>query len=155
MVTRPVIFGGVSADLLSLVRVRANDINTDFGIVIVWWFFYLVVTAFAVERLKAAGSTKSFLLFRRPNKKTAHTPVSTHKDAESGTTATAGAENASVHSNSDDDMKIEKTDTLFAWKGLNYTVPVRGGHRQLLNEIQGFTKPGVSPALGVRLADED
>ena len=41
-------------------------------------------------------------------------------------------------------MKIEKTDTLFAWKGLNYTVPVRGGHRQLLNEIQGFTKPGVS-----------
>lgn len=35
---------------------------------------------------------------------------------------------------------IKKSETVFLWKDLNYTVPVKGGHRQLLNNIQGYTK---------------
>src|SRR5437868_1145742 len=35
----------------------------------------------------------------------------------------------------------------FTWEGLNYTVPVKGGHRQLLNEVYGYVKPGTLTAL--------
>ncbi len=35
----------------------------------------------------------------------------------------------------------------FTWEALNYTVPVPGGHRQLLNEIFGYVKPGTLTAL--------
>jgi hypothetical protein len=114
----------------------------DFGLIIMWWVVYLVITCLAVERLKAAGSVKSFLVFAR-RKVTAK-----GNDTESGKAAALGSETAPVHS--DDDIKIDKSETLFAWKDLCYTVPVRGGHRQLLNKVQGFTKPGVSPAIDHR-----
>ncbi|KAJ2654668.1 ATP-binding cassette transporter snq2 [Coemansia sp. RSA 1199] len=32
--------------------------------------------------------------------------------------------------------------TTFTWKDLNYTVPVKGGSRQLLDNVAGFIKPG-------------
>jgi hypothetical protein len=118
---------------------RVSHIWRNFGLIIMWWFVYLVITCLAVERLKAAGSVKSFLVFARRK-------VSNKgNDAESGKAAAAGSETAPVHS--DDDIMIDKSETLFAWKDLCYTVPVRGGHRQLLNKVQGFTKPGVSASI--------
>lgn len=118
----------------------------NFGIVIVWWIFYLAVTCFCVERLKAAGSVKSFLLFRRPAKESADKSIKPNGDAESG--PDGDNQLAGVRSSdNDDDMKIDKSDTLFAWKNLNYTVQVKGGKRQLLKNVQGFTKPGSLVAL--------
>ena len=113
----------------------------DFGLVIMWWAVFLVITCLAVERLKAAGSVKSFLVFARRH------VTGKRNDVESSNAATAGSENTPVRS--DNDIKIDKSETLFAWKDLCYTVPVRGGHRQLLNKVQGFTKPGVSRAIGL------
>ena len=33
-------------------------------------------------------------------------------------------------------------DTTFTWKDVNYTVPVRGGTRLLLDKVEGWIKPG-------------
>lgn len=35
----------------------------------------------------------------------------------------------------------------FTWSGLNYTVPIKGGQKQLLNDIWGYVKPGTLTAL--------
>lgn len=35
----------------------------------------------------------------------------------------------------------------FTWAGLNYTVPIKGGQKQLLNDIWGYVKPGSLTAL--------
>jgi hypothetical protein len=35
----------------------------------------------------------------------------------------------------------------FTWAGLNYTVPIKGGEKQLLNDIWGYVKPGSLTAL--------
>lgn len=112
---------------------------------IVWWIAYLVLTCLAVERLKAAGSAKSYLLFRRPNKRSEHMAASATVDEEKGAGWSDVKQSANVRA--EQDMQIEKSDTLFAWKNLNYTVSVKGGHRQLLNNIQGYTKPGTLTAL--------
>ncbi|KAJ1731752.1 ATP-binding cassette transporter snq2, partial [Coemansia biformis] len=37
--------------------------------------------------------------------------------------------------------------TTYTWKHIDYTVPVKGGHRQLLHDISGFIKPGTMTAL--------
>lgn len=107
----------------------------NLGVIIAFWILFLIVCAVSVSRLKAAGSVKSFLLFRRPKK-----GQSLVKSEHQGTSE-------SDDSGSDQDMKLDRTDTLFAWKNLKYTVPVRGGHRLLLNNVQGYTKPGSLVAL--------
>lgn len=35
----------------------------------------------------------------------------------------------------------------FTWEHLNYTVPVKGGQKQLLNDVFGYVKPGTLTAL--------
>lgn len=116
----------------------------NFGIIIAWWVCYLFFTCLAVERLKAAGSQKSFLVFRRPSKEAEKQLIARVKDTEAeGSNEKGDGQNV----NGDEDMQIEKTDTVFAWNNLNYTVNVRGGKKQLLRNIQGFTKPGALVAL--------
>lgn len=36
---------------------------------------------------------------------------------------------------------------IFSWQHVNYTVPVKGGTRQLLCDVQGYVKPGTMTAL--------
>ncbi|KAJ2633592.1 ATP-binding cassette transporter snq2 [Coemansia sp. RSA 1290] len=38
--------------------------------------------------------------------------------------------------------------TTFTWKDIDYTVPVKGGHRQLLNKVSGFVAPGMTALMG-------
>lgn len=115
------------------------------GIIIAFWIFFVALTAFAVERLKAAGSEKSYLLFKRTHDANDASAIANVNDEESrpaekqapgeqkGGNAAAGA--------------IDKSSTCFSWKNLDYTVDVKGGKRQLLDKVQGYTKPGQLVAL--------
>jgi ATP-binding cassette, subfamily G (WHITE), member 2, SNQ2 len=42
-----------------------------------------------------------------------------------------------------------KNNTTFTWKDVNYTVPVKGGERLLLDKVEGWIKPGQMTALYV------
>ncbi|KAJ1680260.1 ATP-binding cassette transporter snq2 [Spiromyces aspiralis] len=37
--------------------------------------------------------------------------------------------------------------TMYAWRGINYTVPVKGGQRKLLDDVWGYVQPGTMTAL--------
>jgi ABC-type multidrug transport system permease subunit len=39
---------------------------------------------------------------------------------------------------------------ILSWKGLTYEIPVKGGHKRLLEDISGWVKPGTLTALMVR-----
>ena len=39
------------------------------------------------------------------------------------------------------------TPNAFTWSRLSYTVPIKGGQRQLLNDVWGYVKPGSLTAL--------
>lgn len=41
----------------------------------------------------------------------------------------------------------KQTRKPFTWEKLCYTVPVPGGHRQLLTDVFGYVKPGTLTAL--------
>jgi ABC-type multidrug transport system ATPase subunit len=42
---------------------------------------------------------------------------------------------------------IAKSETLFTWNRVSYTIPVKGGKRVLLSDVQGYVKPGRLTAL--------
>ena len=45
------------------------------------------------------------------------------------------------------DAKAPVMADVFSWQHLNYTVPVAGGTRQLLNDVSGYVAPGKLTAL--------
>lgn len=94
-----------------------------------------------MERLKAAGSTKAYLLFKRPSGKDSNVlAAAAPKDEEEAIDAQPKDKQASGDKSKD--IKLQKTSTVFTWDSLNYTVPVTGGSRQLLSNVKGYTKPG-------------
>src|SRR6202012_331209 len=42
---------------------------------------------------------------------------------------------------------VAKSETVFVWKGVNYVIPVKGGRKVLLEDVQGYVKPGRLTAL--------
>lgn len=66
----------------------------------------------------------------------------------------AGAESGKL---SEDDSQGSETDkgvagvarneTVFTYQNINYTIPYQKGERQLLNDVQGFVRPGKLTAL--------
>jgi ATP-binding cassette subfamily G (WHITE) protein 2 (SNQ2) len=84
------------------------------GIIIAFWIFFVALTAFSVERLKAAGSEKSYLLFKRTGDANDASAIATGVDEES----------RPVEKQSPQDQKgaptaagtIDKSTTVFTWK---------------------------------------
>lgn len=116
-------------------------------VIAAYWILFVLLTAFAVERLKAAGSEKSFLLFSRDSSMANSPPEpmdeehgKIHKTA-TGLSAERRAEAEKMKA------ELQQTDTVFTWRGVNYTVDVKGGKRQLLNDVQGYARPGQLLAL--------
>lgn len=126
------------------------------GIIIGFWVFFVLGTAFAVERLKAAGSEKSYLLFSRgsSHKNLEHIGEDGPRDEEHGGASSQaigeGSTNGGIATRTatkERAPKLEQANTIFTWQNLNYTVNVSDGKRQLLNQVQGYTKPGTLTAL--------
>jgi ABC-type glutathione transport system ATPase component len=66
------------------------------------------------------------------------------------------ASNGNAHNNANNDAldnsggKVEgiaKSTSIFTFQNVNYTIPVSGGKRQLLKDVQGYVRPGRLTAL--------
>ena len=130
-----------------------SHLGRNIGIILALWIFLVALTIFGVERLKAAGAQKSYLLFQRSNDKQELAAIANGGDPtdeeQGGVKAQPVGEQRSKNEKSGGGAEdaLEKLTTVFTWKDLDYTVPVPGGHRQLLNKVQGYTKPGSLTAL--------
>ncbi|KAF8321131.1 putative ABC multidrug transporter [Clavulina sp. PMI_390] len=113
---------------------------------VVFWIVFVFLTAVAVGRLKAAGSEKSFLLFSRQAARNAGDAIP--MDPEHGQLL-ATFKSSAGQRGEEGTMKgqLQRTNTVFTWQNVNYTVPVKGGQRQLLNDVQGYARPGQLLAL--------
>lgn len=48
---------------------------------------------------------------------------------------------------SDKVQDVAKNTAIFTWQDVNYTIPYKGAQRQLLQNVQGYVKPGRLTAL--------
>jgi ABC-type multidrug transport system ATPase subunit/ABC-type multidrug transport system permease subunit len=106
----------------------------DFIVVVAFFFFFTILTALAMEYLslgKAASLTKLYLPGKAPKPRT---------DAEEDKRRVRQAKIT-------ENMDNMSTGTTFSWQHINYTVPVKGGQKQLLSDIGGIVKPGHLTAL--------
>jgi ABC-type multidrug transport system ATPase subunit/ABC-type multidrug transport system permease subunit len=106
----------------------------DFVVVIAFFLFFTCLTAGAMEFLslgKASTLTKLYLPGKAPKPRTEEEEDERRLQQNKITEAMEGI----------------STGTTFSWQHVNYTVPIKGGELQLLNDIGGIVKPGHLTAL--------
>ncbi|KAG2177325.1 hypothetical protein INT43_007982 [Umbelopsis isabellina] len=109
----------------------------DFVAVIGFFLLFTAMTALAMEYVdlvKEGSLTKVY--------KKGKAPVENAEDD-----LVAAKEEEAANEEAEDNLQSVAEGTTFSWHHIDYTVPVKGGHRQLLNDVGGFVKPGHLTAL--------
>jgi ABC-type multidrug transport system permease subunit len=116
----------------------------NFGIVIAFMVFFYGIYLTLSEINYKVPSTGEVLVFRR-----GHQPKSFDQSATDEETPDAINEKVAQ---ADDDQPaglapLPEPTEVFTWRDVCYTVPVKGGTRQLLDNVSGYVKPGTMTAL--------
>ena len=129
----------------------------NFGFICAFFIFFVVLTAVGMEIQKPNKGGGSVTIYKR-----GQVPSSVAKAMEAGEAPNDLEKNISGDSgrideksksdssgsDSDDQVKsVAKNETVFTWQNVNYAIPVKGGERQLLQDVQGFVRPGRLTAL--------
>ncbi|KAJ5822763.1 CDR ABC transporter [Penicillium robsamsonii] len=123
----------------------------NFGVVIAFTILYILVTVIAAETLSFVGGGGGALVFKkskRAKKVTAQT--NNADDEEKVANANDNAALARGQASSDADAtfnRLSSSERCFTWQNVEYTVPYGNGTRKLLNNVNGYAKPGVMIAL--------
>ncbi|KAK3711294.1 ATP-binding cassette transporter snq2 [Vermiconidia calcicola] len=130
----------------------------NFGVVIAFTVLYILVTVLATETVSFSSGGGGALIFKKTRKAKKQVKEAAPADEEKGvgssdSNSSTQKETGLGDSSSDDKAEDEaleqivKSDSIFTWRNVNYTVPYLGGERQLLNDVNGYAKPGKMVAL--------
>jgi ABC-type multidrug transport system permease subunit len=115
----------------------------NFGILVAFMIGYLLLHLLATEYVASQRSKGEVLVFSRKSmNKRQQKGV---KDVESGTVT---AVTDSTDDNTSDPL-VEKQTSIFHWKNVCYDVTIKGEPRRILDNLDGWVKPGTLTALMV------
>lgn len=121
-----------------------SHIWRNFGIIIAWWMLFVALTIFFTNRWKLLGEGgRSLLIPRELRHRTKHLL----QDEESQITKKLPTEPASDAPGKSLGKDLIRNKSIFTWKNLTYTVKTPSGDRVLLDNVQGYIKPGTLGAL--------
>ncbi|KAJ1310587.1 hypothetical protein OPQ81_007316 [Rhizoctonia solani] len=110
----------------------------NFGIVVLYWFGFIILQILAMEKFQHGANAVAITIYAKENTETKELnerlkqrKAAGRKDQDEGNVSGA----------------LVKSTKAFTWENLDYTVPVPGGTRQLLNKVFGYVKPGTLTAL--------
>ncbi|UNI23908.1 hypothetical protein JDV02_009700 [Purpureocillium takamizusanense] len=120
----------------------------NFGIVWAWWAFFVAITVFATTRWRSSSENGPSLLIPREN---AHI-VNAHRQSDeegqaSGKQVTSTSPSGENSGDESAPPNLVRNTSVFTWKNLSYTVKTPSGDRLLLDNVQGWVKPGNLTAL--------
>ncbi|KAK5279043.1 ATP-binding cassette transporter snq2, partial [Cryomyces antarcticus] len=131
-----------------------SNLWRNFGVVIAFTVLYILVTALATELFSFASSGGGALIFKKSKKAKKAVQDARASDDEEKATPTDGISTPSsggtaVDAQAEEEalQQLEKSESVFTWENVEYTVPYNGGERKLLNKVNGYAKPGVMVAL--------
>ena len=121
----------------------------NWGVVIAFAVLYLVVTVLATEMLSFVPPGGGALVFKKSSKNKKHLAAIKGKpDEEKGSSRGSSTDDfGNGPSRKDIEGTIEKSEKVFTWENVTYTVPTPMGPKRLLNKVSGYAKPGVMVAL--------
>lgn len=119
----------------------------NFGILIGFIIFGCAVYLAATEFISAKKSKGEVLLFRR-GRVPDPTPA---PDEESNVDDRVNIETILTRERTVPDAppSIQKQTAIFHWAGVNYDIKIKGEPRRLLDDVDGWVKPGTLTALMV------
>ncbi|KAF2174053.1 hypothetical protein M409DRAFT_48938 [Zasmidium cellare ATCC 36951] len=117
----------------------------NFGIMLGFMVFFMVVGLAATEVITQKPSSGEVLVFRRGHGSARN---DSRKDEESVQIGCGGAQTQQQPEKVDTSHTIEKQTSVFSWKDVCYDIKVAGGkERRILDQVDGWVKPGVLTAL--------
>ncbi|KAF2262008.1 hypothetical protein CC78DRAFT_330158 [Lojkania enalia] len=126
----------------------------NFGFICAFFAFFVFLTALGMELQKPNKGGGAVTIYKRGQvPKTVEKSMelkSQPTDVETGQTHAAGPGYPMDKSKEGLDKAAEgvaKNETIFTWQDVNYTIPYEKGERQLLQDVQGYVKPGRLTAL--------
>jgi ABC-type multidrug transport system ATPase subunit len=129
----------------------------NFGIVWAWWVLFVTLTVYFTSNWSQVSGNSGYLVIPREKaKKTKHLTVDEEAQSgldldnsshRSGTSPLDDEEGSPTNSSSELDAQLIRNTSIFTWKGLSYTVKTSSGDRVLLDNVQGWVKPGMLGAL--------
>ncbi|KAK3325026.1 ABC transporter-like protein [Apodospora peruviana] len=144
---RPTVSG--DAYIATTYQYYYSHVWRNFGILIGFLVFFMVVYFAAVELNSSVSSTAEMLVFRRGK-----VPAALQQDGKKGkdeerVTGGGVAGKAAQRDEAADVAGIEPQRDIFTWKDVVYDVEVKGGEgrRRLLDHVSGWVKPGTLTAL--------
>lgn len=120
-----------------------DHVTRNLGILCGFLFGFIGMYLLAVENKTAAGGTAEKLVFRR-----GRVPAAFQQAAGEKPLVTKDlTKNASEDEASTVAPALAPQRDIFTWKDLVYEVPVKDGTRRLLDDVNGWVKPGTLTAL--------
>ncbi|KAJ5667477.1 ABC multidrug transporter atrF [Penicillium longicatenatum] len=124
----------------------------NFGVVIAFTVLYILVTIWAAEFLSFVGGGGGALVFKKSkrSKQIAAQTTSGNDEEKAGKSSDDAALARGEASSGSDDAgfnRLSSSERCFTWSNVEYTVPYGNGTRKLLNNVNGYAKPGVMIAL--------
>ncbi|KAJ4194416.1 hypothetical protein NW755_003170 [Fusarium falciforme] len=137
-------------DYLASLSYGHSHLWRNFGIIWAWWALFVALTVIATSKWHNASEDGPSLLIPREN---AHVTAALRQADEEGQVSEKkavsnrdGVVADDTGSNSDGEDLVRNT-SVFTWKNLTYTVKTPSGDRTLLDNVQGWVKPGMLGAL--------
>ncbi|KAL6240454.1 ATP-binding cassette transporter snq2 [Rhinocladiella similis] len=140
----------------------------NFGFLWAFFLFFLAVTAFGMEIMKPNAGGGAITVFKRgqvPKKveesiATGGREKNDKRDEETATDGSSPTAAEKIKNPGSDDsdrtntrqedstMKnVAKNETIYTFRDVNYVIPYENGERKLLQNVQGFVRPGKLTAL--------
>ncbi|KAI1497600.1 ABC transporter [Biscogniauxia marginata] len=142
-------------DYLASLSYSHDHLWRNFGIIWAWWALFVGITVFCTSRWRSVAEGGSSLLIPREKAKI-HQALK--RDLEAQTVLDEARKNDSEYRSGDEtavevpdqnekDGNLIRNTSVFTWKNLTYTVKTPSGDRVLLDNVQGWVKPGMLGAL--------
>lgn len=151
-------------DYLAALSYRQSHVWRNFGIIWAWWVLFVAVTIYMTSNWRPASEGGPSLLIPAEKAK-ASAVLFKDEEARGGEKRVVGSssgEETAVDSDGSDmnmhvkgkgggakdaDNTLVRNTSVFTWKNLTYTVNTPSGERKLLDDVQGWVKPGMLGAL--------
>ncbi|KAL2054657.1 hypothetical protein ABVK25_004960 [Lepraria finkii] len=131
---------------LAALSYSASHIWRNFGVIWALWALFSVLTIVFTRNWKPQAGKGSSLLI--PREYTRKAPRAHDDDQEKQSPEKSGFQTPSPKSSTDDiKEQLIKNTSVFTWQNLTYTVKTQSGDRVLLDNVQGWVKPGMLGAL--------
>lgn len=130
---------------LSGLSYNSSHIWRNFGIIWAFWALFVGLTIYSTSNWSMSSGNSGFLVIPREKQKSAMHLVN-DEEMNMGEKAAVGNSSEKGHADNVDDQLVRNT-SVFTWKNLTYTVKTPSGPRILLDNVQGWVKPGMLGAL--------